>query len=205
MYTSVWLGWRMTRKLVKYYKIWFLGVCLQKKLTFELVGRVKRGTLSNVSRHHAIPPWTEGLNKQKDKGRTNMISLFEWRHPSSAFGHRHFWFSNFCSQTRTCQVSQCKESSCQCRRCGFDPWVRKIPWERNGSLVQYSCLGNLMDREARWAIVHGVTKESDITLNPGLTGLRATSPWFSLDSEFHSQFSWFSSLYMADYGTSQPP
>ena len=98
-----------------------------------------------------------------------------------------------------------KESSCQCRRCGFDPWVRKIPWERNGSLVQYSCLGNLMDREARWAIVHGVTKESDITLNPGLTGLRATSPWFSLDSEFHSQFSWFSSLYMADYGTSQPP
>ena len=23
-----------------------------------------------------------------------------------------------------------KESSCQCRRCGFDPWVRKIPWRR---------------------------------------------------------------------------
>ena len=20
-----------------------------------------------------------------------------------------------------------KESTCQCRRCGFDPWVRKIP------------------------------------------------------------------------------
>jgi len=23
-----------------------------------------------------------------------------------------------------------KESACQCRRCGFDPWVRKIPWRR---------------------------------------------------------------------------
>ena len=26
-----------------------------------------------------------------------------------------------------------KESTCQCRRCrrhGFDPWVRKIPWRR---------------------------------------------------------------------------
>ena len=23
-----------------------------------------------------------------------------------------------------------KESSCQCRRCGFDPWVRRIPWRR---------------------------------------------------------------------------
>ena len=23
-----------------------------------------------------------------------------------------------------------KETSCQCKRCGFDPWVRKIPWSR---------------------------------------------------------------------------
>ena len=23
-----------------------------------------------------------------------------------------------------------KESTCQCRRCGFDPWFRKIPWRR---------------------------------------------------------------------------
>ena len=23
-----------------------------------------------------------------------------------------------------------KESACQCRRCGFDPWVGKIPWKR---------------------------------------------------------------------------
>ena len=23
-----------------------------------------------------------------------------------------------------------KESACQCRRHGFDPWVRKIPWRR---------------------------------------------------------------------------
>ena len=23
-----------------------------------------------------------------------------------------------------------KESACQCKRCGFDPWVGKIPWRR---------------------------------------------------------------------------
>ena len=23
-----------------------------------------------------------------------------------------------------------KESACQCRRRGFDPWVRKLPWKR---------------------------------------------------------------------------
>jgi len=23
-----------------------------------------------------------------------------------------------------------RESTCQCRRLGFDPWIRKIPWKR---------------------------------------------------------------------------
>ena len=45
---------------------------------------------------------------------------------------------------------------------GFDPWVRKISWRRKWQL-QYSCLGNPMDREAWWTAVHGVTKELDIT------------------------------------------
>ena len=37
------------------------------------------------------------------------------------------------------------------------------PGEGNGNLLQYSCLGNCMDRGAWWATVHGVTKESDTT------------------------------------------
>ena len=41
-----------------------------------------------------------------------------------------------------------KEPAYQCRRCGFDPWVGKIPGERNGNTLQYFCLGNLMDRGA---------------------------------------------------------
>ena len=59
-----------------------------------------------------------------------------------------------------------KESPCQCRRhkrCGFNPWVGKIPGVGNGNPLQYSCLGNAMDKGARWATVHGVTKESDTT------------------------------------------
>ena len=34
--------------------------------------------------------------------------------------------------------------------------------EGNGNPLQYSCLGNPMDRETWWATVHGVAKESDI-------------------------------------------
>ena len=35
----------------------------------------------------------------------------------------------------------------------------RSPGEGNGNPVQYSCLGNPMDRGVWWAIVHGVTKE----------------------------------------------
>ena len=34
----------------------------------------------------------------------------------------------------------------------------RSPEEGNGKPLQYSCLGNPMDRESRWATVHGVTK-----------------------------------------------
>ena len=45
----------------------------------------------------------------------------------------------------------------QCRRPGFDPWVRKIPEEGNGNPLQHSCLEKPMDRGAWQATVHGVT------------------------------------------------
>jgi len=45
----------------------------------------------------------------------------------------------------------------------FDPWVGKSPAEGNGNPLQYSCLGNPMDRGAWQATVHRVAKESDIT------------------------------------------
>jgi len=32
-----------------------------------------------------------------------------------------------------------------------------------GYPLQYSCLGNAVDREAWWAVAHGVTKESGTT------------------------------------------
>ena len=38
----------------------------------------------------------------------------------------------------------------------FDPWVRKIPGEGNGTLLQYSSLENPMDRGAWQTTIHGV-------------------------------------------------
>ena len=41
--------------------------------------------------------------------------------------------------------------------------VGLLPGEGNGSPLQCTCLGNVMDREAWQAIVHGVTKELGTT------------------------------------------
>ena len=46
---------------------------------------------------------------------------------------------------------------------GLIPGSGKSPGEVNGNSLQYSCLGNPMDREAWWATVHGVAKELDMT------------------------------------------
>ena len=41
---------------------------------------------------------------------------------------------------------------------GSIPGLRRSPEGGNANLLQYSCLGNPMERGAWWAIVHGVTK-----------------------------------------------
>ena len=41
---------------------------------------------------------------------------------------------------------------------GSIPGSGRSPGEENGNPLQYSCLGNPMDRGAWWATVHGVTK-----------------------------------------------
>ena len=54
-----------------------------------------------------------------------------------------------------------KQSTCQrrsCRSCGFDQWVGKILWRRKRPPTQHSCLENLMDGRAWWAIVHNIAK-----------------------------------------------
>ena len=50
----------------------------------------------------------------------------------------------------------------------------RSPGKGNGNPLQYSCLGNPMDRGAWWATVHGAVKEMDMTerLNSNCSYLR---------------------------------
>ena len=51
-----------------------------------------------------------------------------------------------------------KESACKAGDAGLIPGLGRSPGEGNGNPLQYSCLGNPMDREAWCATVHGVAK-----------------------------------------------
>ena len=46
-----------------------------------------------------------------------------------------------------------------------DPWVRKIPWRRKCNPLQYSCLGNPMDRGTWQATVRGGSQKSQTQLS----------------------------------------
>ena len=51
-----------------------------------------------------------------------------------------------------------KESTFQAGDTGLIPGSGRSPGEGNGNPLQYSCLGNPMDRGARYATVQGVAK-----------------------------------------------
>ena len=54
--------------------------------------------------------------------------------------------------------SDSKEPACNAGDPGSIPGTRRSPGESNGNQLQYSCLGNSMDRGAWWSTVHGVTE-----------------------------------------------
>ena len=56
-----------------------------------------------------------------------------------------------------------KESTCNAGEKSSIPGSGRSSGKGNGNLLQYSCLGNPMDRDC-WAIVNEVAKESDTAL-----------------------------------------
>ena len=51
-----------------------------------------------------------------------------------------------------------KESACNVRDLGLISGLGRFPGGGNGTPLKYSCLGNPMDRGARWDTVPGVAK-----------------------------------------------
>ena len=61
-----------------------------------------------------------------------------------------FWWAS--------QVAQWERIHLQCRRCGFDSWVGKIPWRRTWQPNPVFLPGESMDWGSWWATVHRLEK-----------------------------------------------
>ena len=65
------------------------------------------------------------------------------------------------TKTSNCDIgfpggSEVKETACNAENLGLIPGSGRYPGEGNGNLLQYSCVGDPMDRRAWRAVVHGV-------------------------------------------------
>ena len=91
-----------------------------------------------------------------------------------------------------------KEPTCQCRRhkrCGFDPWVRKMPWRRAWQSIPVFLPG---ESHGQWSLV-GYSpwghKESEVTEATARKALRDHHfPWSTQDTLTLSLYSHTSPL-----------
>jgi len=64
----------------------------------------------------------------------------------------------------------CKESACQCRRCrrcGFNPWVRKMPWRREWQPTPVFLPGKFHGQKSLAGYSPCSHRESDMTEHAG--------------------------------------
>ena len=93
----------------------------------------------------------------KSHGRRSLVGYSPWDCKSQTRLSNWTAFKGFPGD------SVVKNSSVSAEDSGSVSGSGRSPGEGNGYPLQYSCLKNPMDRWGCWAVVHGVTKESDTT------------------------------------------
>ena len=106
-----------------------------------------------------------GQEDPLEKGMATHSSIFAWRIPWTeepgglqSLGHKLLDMTEQLTLWRYSGGTDNKESACNVRDLGSIPGSGRCPGEENGNPLQYSCLGNSMDRGAWWVTAHRVTK-----------------------------------------------
>ena len=119
------------------------GASMVRKLVLPGLGATGKFVPAKAKRSQSL--WLEACLREKKKSGIKDSSFT-------------FCFRNLDMSTGFPGGSDGKASSCSVGDLGSIPGLGRSPGEGNGNPLQYSCLGNSMDRGAWWGTVHGVTK-----------------------------------------------
>ena len=157
-------------------------------------GSVEKAMATHSSTFAWRIPWTEEPGRLQSMGSQtvghdwatslSLFTLMHWRRkwqptpvflPGESRDGEAWWVAVYGvaqSPTRLKQLSSSsssmwlsgKEPTCNARVASQIPGLGRYTRERNGNSIQYSCLGDPIDKGAWRVIVHGVTKQSNMTL-----------------------------------------
>ena len=119
--------------------------------------KVKGKSLSRV--RLLATPWTAAHQAPPSMGFSRQEYWSGVPLPSPIYKINNKDFLSSTGNLASLVAQSVRESTCK-GGLGLIPGLRRTPGEGNGNSLQYSCLGNPMEKGAQRAIVHGVTKVS---------------------------------------------
>ena len=117
-------------------------------------------------------PWSLGWEDPLEKGKSTHSSILAWRIPWTVYSP---WSCKESDTPERLSLSlwwcftggaNGKEPACQFRRherCGFDPWVGKIPWRKKWQRTPVFLLGESYGQRSLAGYSPWDRKESDVT------------------------------------------
>ena len=147
--------------MVMWTREWYLQVNVgESHITGKAVAKKTERPAAMACLHGALRQchviWTQGLG-WGGGGGASAVDLIFWIWKVEHFGFCPTGHPSFPDR------SVVKNVPANTGHVGSIPGSGKSPGGRHGNPLQYSCLGNPMDRGAWWATVHRGHKESDTT------------------------------------------